>query len=913
MSNRPPWAGSAAPAQGLSTPLSRRISRQLVRILRTYVVLLTGLLMLIMLGGGWVYFRTEIRHQRDLVLTKVSTELDNAGDELRSLASAPILWTGLTDSFGRETYLEPLLARFNSGANRSLLLLDYRGRLFMAPTPSRAAPSASGAPDLQGAEAANLALVKAAVAEGRNSFGTVLGADGITRMVLVERVMSPMAQSPVGFLVAVLDADAFIRELSIDPEVRVAFALGSETLAPPMDSFWHMTIVGRRQVDFGQVQAPLQVWLGQQLNGAIALMLATLAVTLALGWWTIRRVVTWSRRFAAGTTRRYEQLLVDCQRLLAGEPVNSVAPLPAGQHDELSDVTDALTAMLQRQKEATDELRKTSLVFSTSAEGILVTDAEGRIVDVNPALSAMTGYAHDELVGRQAGALYRSVGSDDTSRVMTQALERDGRWSGETSFLARNGRVIPTTVSISRIRDESGANQGTVTVITDVSRLKEAENTLRDLAYRDGLTGLPNFRRMSEDARTLFQRAGGTGHGFAVLFFDMDRLKFVNDSYGHEAGDVVIKALAAHLRASLPRGHLLCRRSGDEFIAIVDLPGGESRAYLQRILDQLNPLEVSLPNGGRLPISATVGVSRFPEDGHDWQTLMIRADIAMNEAKQRQRGSVGWFDAAMGQRQYRQRLLQTRLAQAIQDCAVEIHYQPEVDLRTGAVVGFEALARWADPELGVVRPSEFVAMAEEAHLIDALSQHVVQVVMRDKASLQARFPGARVAVNVSPSAFLGGRLLKFLGDQLDAGEAALEGLEVELTESHIASNEGVLLAQLQTLTGMGVRVAIDDFGTGYSSLSRLTQFPISRLKIDRSFVAGLELGRQSKIARLIINLARVLGFEVTAEGVETLSQQEMLLEMGCTRAQGWLFARALPLQQALALPAVLEPVPPAED
>ena len=901
MTGLPPPVGPEGAVQGRSAPLSRRISRQLVHILRTYVMLLTGLLMLIMLGGGWVYFRTDIRHQRDLVLTKVSTELDNAGDEMRSLASAPILWTGLTDSFGRENYLEPLLARFNSGAKRSLLLLDYRGRLFLAP---------AGTKD---AEATDFALVRAAVAEGRNSFGTVRGPDGVTRMVLVERVMAPMAQSPVGFLVGVLNADAFVHELSIGPEVRVAFALGSETLAPPTDSFWHMTAVGRRQVDFEQVQVPLQVWLGQQLNGAIAFLLATLATTLALGWWTIRRVVAWSRRFAATTTRRYEQLLVDCQRLLAGEPVDSVAPLPAGHHDELSDVTDALTVMLQRQKAATDELRKTSLVFSTSAEGILVTDAEGRIVDVNPALSAMTGYSHDELVGRQAGTLYRSVGSDDTSRAMAQALEQGGRWSGETSFLARNGRVIPTTVSISRIRDESGANQGTVTVITDVSRLKEAENTLRDLAYRDGLTGLPNFRRMSEDARLLFQRAGGTAQGFAVLFFDMDRLKFVNDSYGHEAGDAVIKALAAHLRAALPRGHLLCRRSGDEFIAVVDLPGGASRTYLQRILDQLNPLEVSLPNGGRLPITATVGISRFPDDGRDWQTLMIRADIAMNEAKQRQRGSVGWFDAAMGQRLYRQRLLQTRLAQAIQDRAVEIHYQPEVDLNTGAVIGFEALARWTDSELGFIRPSEFIPMAEEAHLIDALSQHVIETVMRDKPALQARFPGARVAVNVAPSAFLGGRLLKVLSDRSEADETALEGLELELTESQIASNEGALLAQLQTLTGMGVRVAIDDFGTGYSSLSRLTQFPISRLKIDRSFVASLEMGRQSKIARLIINLARVLGFEVTAEGVETLPQREILLEMGCVRAQGWLFARALPLQEAVALPAVLEPVPPEAD
>ncbi len=876
----------------IESRLSRRISYQLMRIIRTYVILLTVLVMVIMVLAGFFYNRNEIEHERELVLTKVSTELINAGNEMQALASAPVVWTGLTDSFGRENYLEPLLLRFNRGADRHLVLLDYRGRVFL------------GAAETQPEVLAELPAVKSAVVEGRNGYGIHWTDGRAPRLVLVKRVMSPVAQAPVGFLVASIDTATLMRSLRIASGTALAFALGDGPLVPDPGGRWALSARGEATLQAGELEVPLRVWVGQPILGALALALATVLVALSLGLWTIGRVVRWARRFAEITTRRYDQLLEDCRRLLAGEPVQSIGVSSEGARDELSEVTEALTVMLQQQTQFTDELRKTSLVFSTSAEGILVTDPNGRIVDVNPALIIMTGYTREELIGRQSGTLYRSVAREDTSRAMADALDRDGRWSGETSFLARNGRVIPTSVSISRIRDDRGINQGNVAVITDVTRLKEAENKLRDLAYRDGLTGLPNYRRMSEEVRQLITRAEGTRQAFAVLFFDMDRLKFINDNFGHEVGDAAIKALAAHLRSCLPRGHLLCRRSGDEFIAVVDLPGVESRAFLQRTLERLNPIEVQVGDGV-VPFSATVGVSRFPEDGKDWQSLQICADVAMNEAKQRRRGSVGWFDADLGRKVYRRRQIQGKLAQAIQDRAIEVHYQPEVDLRTGELIGFEALSRWNDPELGPIRASEFIEVAEEAHLMDAFTLLVVEAVLRDKERLRARFPGVPVAINVAPHVFLGDRLLKYLTARLDDAPSVLDGLEVELTESQIASGETNLLVQLQTLTGLGVRLVIDDFGTGYSSLSRLTQFPISRLKIDRSFVAGLEMARQAKIARLIVNLARVLDFEVTAEGVETEAQRAGLIEMGCLRGQGWLFAKAMPVSEALALASPL--------
>ncbi len=893
----PPARGGARPPS-----LRRHITQQLVGIMRTYVILTTLLVMVIMLTAGWFYWRTNINHQRDLVLTKISTELANTSAEMQALGTAPVVWTGLTDSVGREAYLEPLLARFNRGDERRLILLDYRGRLLLAP----------GGVEAQ--SLVDLPEVKLAVLEGRDGAAVHKDPDGTTHLMLVRRVVSPLAQAPVGYLVVSKDLRVLLRDLRLDPDLLLSFSIGDGVYLPEVRPAGRMTASGEGLVDAAGLKLRLRVWIGQDIYLALVVLLGTLAAIASVGWWSIRSVVAWSRRFASSTTRRYEQLLQDCQRLLAGEPLTSIGTPEDGLRDELSEVTDALNTMLGQQRNLTDELRKTSVVFSTSAEGIVVTDNQGCIVDVNPALTAMTGYPRGELIGRQAGTLYRSVGRDDTSRIMARSLEEGGRWSGETSFLARNGRVIPTTVSISRIRDATGQSQGNVTVITDVSRLKEAENQLRELAYRDSLTGLPNFRRMSDAVHNLLARAERGNQRFAVLFIDMDQLKFINDNYGHEVGDLVIKSLAAHLRSTLPRGHLLCRRSGDEFIAVVDLPGPGSAVYLERTLERLNPLNVPLPTG-KVSVSATVGMSRYPEDGQDWQSLMICADVAMNEAKQRQRGTVAWFDAALGQRVYRRRLIQARLAQAIQERAIEVYYQPEVDLRSGAVIGFEALARWNDPELGPVSPAEFVPIAEEAYLLEALSLLVLETVLGDKPRLLARFPAARVALNIAPQAFLDSRLLDYLQGRRLAQPTVMEGLEIELTESQIASGEACLLGQLQALTEMGLHLVIDDFGTGYSSLGRLTQFPISRLKIDRSFVAGLEEERQAKIARLVINLARTLEFEVTAEGVETESQRDALLAMGCSRAQGWLYARAMPLARIEGLPdrlvAVASPALPA--
>lgn len=882
--------------------LRERIGSELIRIIRAYVVLSAVLLAVITLLFGYYYKYTDLRHKQALITTRLGAEVANVAHELDSLRSSSLLWTGLSDSVGRDTYLVPLLSRFNRSDSRQFSVLDYQGRIFVA-------AEASGTAVLPTHEA-----VQRAVASGRATHGSVQGPGGALHLLLVQPVFSPLAVSPVGFIVALVDPYAAINDLHLNPELKVTFSpadgagSGSAELA--------LTDVTEALIGGDDFAVPVRIQLSQPYLSFVLFALAVITIAFLLGLLTIQRVSQWAKVFSASTTDRLDQLVAYCQSILAG---GSPPVLPQTHHDEISSVLAALGKMLSQQKEITDALRTTSLVFETAAEAILVTNQQGEIVEVNPALERMTGYSRVELLGRLAGTLYRQHGlipeegapANLSPREIAALLEVQGQWHGETYFVSKDGKRIATSIAISRIRDEAGQPLGQVAVVSDISQLKDAERKLRVLAYRDALTELPNLRMLTELVQKRVLPPGSASRPFAVLFIDLDHLKSVNDNYGHEVGDEMIKSVAEHLRQRLPAGHLLCRRSGDEFIAIVDLLPDESAQQLCERFKNLAAHELRT-EAGLLSSSATIGIARFPADGKSWAEVVICADVAMNEAKRASRGSVACYDAKLGQKLYRQRLIQGKLAHAIENKLIEVHYQPEVALRTGQVIGFEALARWTDAELGPIRPAEFVPVAEEAHLSERLAMLVLENILRDKPAIQARFPGAVVAFNAEPQVFRSTRLLNYLSDCAEENPDSLLGLEMELTESDISSGGASLLQQLQMLNGIGVDLVIDDFGKGYSSLSRLAEFPISRLKIDGTFVAKLGHARQGKIVELIINLADVLGLAVTAECVETEAQRELLLKLGCGRGQGWLFAKAQSFEQLAELPQYLQPVEQAE-
>ncbi len=886
-----PTPSPAGPGQSLR----HRISTELIRLIRGYVMVISALLALLALLTVYFFKLNQLTHQQQLVTTKISTELANVAHEMQSLATSSLVWTGLTDSFGRDSYLAPLLSRFNRGNLRHFLILDYRGRVFLAPDLPRAESVIASPSVIQ------------AVGRGDDGYGMVLSAEGAPTFVLVQRVMSPASPAPVGFIVGTLDANALTRELGLE-DALVSFGIGDSQMLPPLATGLLMRERVSTVVSPGDLNIALNISLAHPVFKWIAGGFFIVLAVFLVGDLTLRRVVAWAQSFSASTVGRLDELVHYCQRVLAGS--NPSQPALQGPRDEITQVVETLSAMLLQQRQVTDELRTTSLVFSTAAEGIIVTDRQGQVVDINPALLRMTGFSREEIIGQLAGTLYRESDLTAQAQEITDALKSQGRWSGETTFVHRDGRSIPSSVSVSRIRDDEGRSMGHVAVITDISRIKEAENKLRDLAYRDPLTGLPNFRMMAELVQ---QRLATTQAPFALLFVDLDHLKAVNDGYDHEAGDRMICGMAEHLQRGLPSGHLLCRRSGDEFIALIDLGDGADATSWQPLVERLTRTSVQLPSG-ELTVSATIGVARFPQDAQTWLELQVCADVAMNAAKQVQRGSVAWYDSRLGQRAVRHRLVQQRLVHAIEQQAIRVHYQPVVDLRTGELKGLEALARWTDPELGEVRPSEFIAVAEEAQLSDRLTMQLLQIILADQPRIQAQLPQAVLAFNASPRVFRGNQLVNFLTDLAEREPQLLSLLEIELTETDIASGEAQLLRHLQLIHGLGVRLVIDDFGTGYSSLARLAQFPIHCLKIDSSFVASMGTGRQTKIVELIVNLAQLLDLQVTAEGVETELQRQTLLRMGCKRGQGWLFAKAMPLEALLQIdnplvPEVLQAAP----
>ncbi len=903
-----PPALHPAPAADLAEPkaqsLRERIGSELIRIIRAYVVLSAVLLAVITLLFGYYYKSTDSRHTRALIMTRLNAEVANVAHELDSLRTSSLLWTGLSDSVGRETYLAPLLSRFNRSDSRQFSLLDYQGRMFVA-------AEASGTELLPGHEA-----VLRAVASGSATHGSVVGPGKRLNLVMVQPVLSPLTDSPVGFIVALVDPYAAIADLNLNPELQVGFSQPGLVFTGVMGGVLALAEKNETLVGGKDFLMPVRLRLSQSYLSSVMFALAVVMIAFLLGLLTIQRVSQWAQVFSASTTDRLEQLVAYCHSILAGRPP---PVLPQTHHDEISSVLAALGKMLSQQKEITDALRTTSLVFQTAAEAILVTNTLGEIVEVNPALEKMTGYTRTELIGLLAGTLYRQHGlapDDDVPANLSPGeisalLEIRGQWHGETYFVSRDGRRIATSIAISRILDDAGQPLGQVAVVSDISQLKDAERKLRVLAYRDALTELPNLRMLTELVQKRMLPPGSASRPFAVLFIDLDHLKSVNDNYGHEVGDVMIKSVAQHLRQRLPEGHVLCRRSGDEFIAIVDMLPDESAQQLCQRFTGLAAHDLTT-GAGLLSCSATIGVARFPADARTWAEVLICADVAMNEAKRAGRGSVGCYDSKLGQKLYRQRLIQSKLAHAIENKLIQVHYQPEVALDTGQVIGFEALARWTDAELGPIRPAEFVPVAEEAHLSERLAMLVLENILRDKPQIQARFSGAVVAFNAEPQVFRSSRVLNYLSDCAQEDPDCLVGLEMELTESDISSGGASLLQQLQMLNGIGVDLVIDDFGKGYSSLSRLAEFPISRLKIDGSFVAKLGQARQSKIVELIINLADVLGLAVTAEGVETEAQRNMLISLGCTRGQGWLFAKAQSFDQLAQMPQYLEAVEQAE-
>ena len=879
--------------------LQYQIEKKLIGIVGWSLTLMALAVLVIAVVSLYIYRVNKLDHVQNLVQTKISTEISGTLREAAALADTSLLWTALTDSVGREAYLEPLLLKINQSAVHKIELLDYKGRPVLD----------SRSVDLNNAGLQQ--LINKTVKTNQAQYFVEKGQNDQSTLYTTMVVNAPFADSPIGFLLISFDLNKLITGMGFAADVFVHLGTPDSPSSPDQKGFWIQHVHSEFIVPAGNHRLALQVTVEQSaLYSQLIIVFGFLLMVIA-GWLLLQRLKKWSLSFARSTTLRLNSLLDRAREIVAGREVTIVND---GYDDEISNLFQSLQQILSAQQSLNQQLLTFSRIFDHAAEAIMVTDMNGHIIDVNPALLRMTGHRKEDLLGQQSGMLYRDIHNTAMTEGSAQSLiatsiDRYGEWRGETYFKGARGQLIPVMLSASRLRAENGKHLGNVALFSDISQIKDAENQLRELSYNDQLTGLPNYRSFVDHITPLFSHPD-QDFSCALIFIDLDNLKMINDKFGHEEGDLAIIKLSEHLRASLPEGTFLCRRSGDEFIALIQ--NTQNLPYLVRDLRKIShafTLDAGISEPRLIQTSFSAGAAMYPADAQDLNGILTAADMALRLAKQVGRSQLVWYSKNIQAKAQRLNTVHEKLTHALKRGLIIPHYQPCVDLVTGRIIGFEALARWSDAELGPISPEEFIAIAEQTNLINEITVAILEKVIEDKKSIRSIFKDVTIAVNISPHFFIKREITNFFTNKLGDDEEALNGIVLELTESDLSHNTQTiqLHLQLQTLIGMGLKLAIDDFGKGYSSLSRLGSLPFHKLKIDRSFVRDIEEKANQKIVKSIIALGSSLGLETIAEGVETMSQRDELLKNGCKIAQGFLYARAMPLGDVLKLPHSIEP------
>ncbi|GAB3737350.1 hypothetical protein GCM10028794_19120 [Silanimonas algicola] len=538
-------------------------------------------------------------------------------------------------------------------------------------------------------------------------------------------------------------------------------------------------------------------------------------------------------------------------------------------------------------------LKLAARVFESSLDAIFVTDARFRMVAANPTFERQTGWRSVEIEGKPAASLLSNVASRAEARAIRNALLREGFWQGELWARRSDGESYPCLLSLVRVVDDAGATLHLIGFAKDLSEAMAARQRIEELAFTDPLTGLPNRVLLRERFEMAINYAKRERGSFAVLFVDLDRFKQINDSLGHGFGDRVLIGVSERLQDCVRQVDTAARVGGDEFILIlagVDAAGAEVAA--RRILHAISqPVVVDEMS---FSLTVSIGIAMYPEDGTDADELTKNADSAMYAVKERGRADLRFYQRQMNIGLLSRMKLDHALRHALVEGALEVHYQPKFRIEDGRLIGAEALVRWTDPELGAVSPGRFIPVAEESGAIIPLGRFVLETTLAQLSQWWRAGLCVAVAVNVSALQFHQSDFVESIAEGLRRHGLPGEALELELTESILIADVEDAMRRLTALSALGVRLAIDDFGTGYSSLSYLKRFPIERIKIDRSFIADLPGSAESEaIVVAIIQMGRALRLSVTAEGVETEAQRELLHAAGCHEMQGWLMAPAL--------------------
>jgi len=554
--------------------------------------------------------------------------------------------------------------------------------------------------------------------------------------------------------------------------------------------------------------------------------------------------------------------------------------------------------LLERERDGAREFID-SIIDNVPTPILVKSTADWRYVLVNKAGLDYIGRPREQVIGKTCREIWPQDDADCIAMADHAAMGDGFLFSDEHVIHApgKGTRIVTSKRLI--IRDGNSAAQHIVTVIEDVTERKQSESRIAHLAHHDSLTGLPNRVLFREQLERALGAVRASGQRVALLYLDLDHFKSVNDSLGHPVGDELLKDVAGRLRACLSDGDFVARLGGDEF-AIVRTAFHELdsvTALADRVLTEVGGIyDVA---GHQLPAAASIGIAVAPDNGIDPDELLKNADLAMYGCKGDGRGSYRFFESDMDARIKERRALEFDLREAIMCGGFELHYQPLVSFADGRVTGCEALLRWNHRTRGWVPPSDFIGLAEETGLIGPLGEWV----LRTACAEAARWPDAvRLAVNVSPVQFNSGSLVQTVMGALAASQLPAHRLELEITEAVLIRDDAAALAVLHQLRALGVRIALDDFGTGYSSLSYLQRFPFDKIKIDRSFILGIDESDYSRnIVQAIVDIATTRQITTTAEGVETHEQSQALRALGCTEMQGYLFSIPLPADDAARL------------
>ncbi len=660
--------------------------------------------------------------------------------------------------------------------------------------------------------------------------------------------------------------------------------------------FSHWFSAGREHYPMAFVFFPIAIWLGYRFSQYGATLFIVLISGLAI-YATLNGLGPFVRN-----SQNESLLLLQCfMGVLTLASLTVVASMDESKSAnlKLAENQIKLNHLIERQSSdleiAADEIKLAESVFNETLESIMITDKDALILRVNPAFSRTTGYTSSEVIGKNPKILKSGYHNSRYYQAFWQSLNKEKCWQGEVWDKRKNGEIFPAQLTVIAVVNKQGDIFQYIGIFTDLSEKKLTDEKIYQLAHFDPVSGLQNrisFRTQLEQAIAHAERQGSQ---MALLYLDLDNFKLINDATGHPIGDCLLKEVAERIRSTVRQEDSVANLGGDEFVILVmDIHSCQDASLVARkILDNIS--QPIFLQDNEVVVTASIGISSYPLDGKDADTLLMNADAAMHIAKRNGRNMIEFFTSEMGVKAQDQLLLENDMRKALENDEFILHYQPQVNVGDEKVIGCEALIRWQHPTRGLLSPADFIYIAEESGIIRELGQGV----LREACLQQVRWKNQglielRMAINISSRQFFSQDLVTQVAEVMQSTGINSSNLELELTESTIMENVEENIRVLQQLHQMGVQLAVDDFGTGYSSMAYLKRFPIDKLKIDRSFVNDIATDPDdAAIVKATTTLGHSLHINVIAEGVETKAQLDFLKSIDCDEIQGYYYSKPL--------------------